>query len=70
MDVPIPRPRWVSSTTTALTQVTQSLVVEPRATPRLPDVNLVDLTVKKSLKVQRLRMTPTLDLFNIFNSNT
>ncbi|MGE3513408.1 MAG: TonB-dependent receptor, partial [Vicinamibacterales bacterium] len=59
----------VSNATTTLTQVTQSIVVEPRATTRLPSVNLVDLTVKRAFKLDRVRIQPALDLFNIFNSN-
>lgn len=60
----------VGSATATLTQVTQSLVVQPRASTRLPDVDLVDLTFKKSFRFQRARIQPTLDLFNIFNSNS
>jgi hypothetical protein len=59
----------VSATTVALTQVTQSLVVEPRATTRLPSVNLFDMTFKRPFTIQGLRVQPAVDVFNIFNSN-
>jgi len=60
----------VGAATATLTQVTQSLAVQPRASTRLPNVDLVDLTFKKSFRIQRARIQPTLDLFNIFNSNS
>ncbi len=59
----------VGSSTVALTQVTQSIVVEPRGTTRLPDVNLVDLNAKKTFKVRQLTLRPTIELFNVLNSN-
>jgi len=57
----------VTSATVPLTQVTQSLRVEPRGTTRLPDVRLVDLSVKKLIRAGRSRIEPGVDLFNVFN---
>jgi hypothetical protein len=60
----------VSSSTVALTQVTQSLVVEPRATHRLPDVNLIDLNVRRVFRFSKGRsFEPVVELFNILNSS-
>ena len=60
----------VGASTVALTQVTQSIVVEPRGTTRLPDVNLVDINVKKNIRVgSQLSAQPVVEVFNLLNSN-
>jgi hypothetical protein len=60
----------VSASTIALTQVSQSIVVEPRGTTRLPDVNLLDVSLKKTLKfANHFTAQPSLDVFNVLNSN-
>jgi hypothetical protein len=60
----------VGQSTVTLTQVTQSLVVEPRGTERLPNVNLLDFNAKKTFRLnQRLSAQPVLELFNVLNSN-
>jgi hypothetical protein len=60
----------VSTSTVPLTQVTQSIVVEPRGTTRLPDVNLLDFNVKKSFKGRnRFSVEPAVEVFNLLNSN-
>jgi hypothetical protein len=58
----------VTSATVPLTRVTQSLRVEPRGTTRLPDVRLLDLSVKKLIRAGRSRIEPGLDLFNVLNA--
>jgi hypothetical protein len=60
----------VGATTVALTQVTQSIVVQPRGTTRLPDVNLLDMNVKKIVRFNnRFSAQPALEVFNLLNSN-
>jgi hypothetical protein len=60
----------VSASTVPLTQVTQSIVVEPRGTTRLPDVNLLDFNIKKSFKASnRFSAEPVVEVFNLLNSN-
>jgi hypothetical protein len=60
----------VTSATVPLTQVSQSIVVEPRGTTRLPDVNLLDLNVKKRLKAgPRFTAEPTVEVYNVLNSS-
>jgi hypothetical protein len=60
----------VSASTVPLTQVTQSIVVEPRGTTRLPDVNLLDFNIRKSFKASnRFSTEPVVEVFNVLNSN-
>jgi len=60
----------VGAATVALTQVTQSITVEPRGTTRLPDVNLVDFNVKKTIKAGgSLSIQPAVEVFNLLNSS-
>ena len=58
----------VTSSTLALTQVSQSIRVEPRSSTRLPDTNIVDMSVKKVIKVGRYSAEPSMDIFNLFNA--
>ena len=61
----------VGSNTVALTQVSQSLVVNPRGTNRLPDVNAFDMAVRKRFQISRtLTAEPAVELFNLANANT
>ena len=60
----------VSGNTVALTQVTQSLVVEPRGTTRLPPLNSIDVSVKRSFKRGAVSFEPRLDLYNLTNAAT
>jgi len=57
----------VSSNTVRLTQVSQSVVIEPSGTRRLPNITMVDLNLKRALKVGALRLEPRIDVFNVFN---
>jgi hypothetical protein len=60
----------VGRTTAALTQVTQSIVVEPRGTTRLPDVNLVDVNVRKIFRIRSgFTIQPVFEIFNLLNSS-
>ena len=58
----------VSSATVALTQVAQVLTVEPRGTTRVEDVNMVDLSLRRSISAGRYRVTPVMDIFNLLNA--
>jgi hypothetical protein len=58
----------VTSSTAALTQVSQSIRVEPRRNNRLPDTNMVDISVKKVLRVGRYTAEPGIDIFNTLNA--
>jgi hypothetical protein len=57
----------VGNNTIALTQGPTTLVVEPRGTTRLPPVASVDFSVRKSFRVQQLRLEPRLDFYNMTN---
>ena len=61
---------WRGSNTVALTQVTQSLVVEPRGTTRLPALNSIDLSVKRPFKRGAVSFEPRLDMYNLTNAAT
>ncbi len=60
----------VGSNTAALTQVSQSLVVEPRGTTRLPALNSIDLSVKRPFKRGIVSVEPRLDIYNLTNAAT
>ncbi len=59
----------VGRNTVALTQVSQSITVEPRGTTRLPDVNMVDLSLRRSFRQGRYTVEPVLDVFNLLNGS-
>jgi hypothetical protein len=59
----------VTTQTVRLTQVSQTLVVEPSGTKRQPNVNIVDLNLKRSLKFGGVRFYPRVDVFNILNTS-
>lgn len=61
----------VTGATVPLTQVTQSLRIEERGTSRLPDNNIIDLSLRKSIRIgESFSTEPTLDIFNLTNANT
>lgn len=59
----------VNAATIPLTRVTQSIAVQPRATTRLPDVNMLDLSLRRPVQVGRYSVEPVLDLFNMTNGS-
>ena len=68
----LPQTRTYTVTTTTvpgLTQVTQSVQLVPRGEYRYPANNLVDLRLVKIFNFESVKMEPTLDVYNIFNSN-
>jgi hypothetical protein len=59
----------VGNNTVKLTQGSNlTLVVEPRGTTRLPPVSSVDVSVRKSFKVQQWRLEPRIDFYNLTNA--
>lgn len=60
----------VASDTVRLTQVSQEITVEPRATVRYPDVNMVDLSVRRAFRFGARSIEPVLDIFNLTNENS
>ena len=59
----------VNSATLPLTRVTQTITVEPRASTRLPSVNMVDLSLRRPMRVGRLAVEPVMDVFNLTNGS-
>lgn len=60
----------IAGNTVALTQVTQSITVEPRATTRLPALNQLDLSIKRRWRIGATSVEPRVDLYNITNAAT
>jgi hypothetical protein len=60
----------VGSNTVALTQVSQSLLVEPRATTRLPPLNSIDISVKRPFRRGAVSIEPRVDFYNLTNNAT
>lgn len=59
----------VSRDTVTLTQVNQTLVIQPRGTVRRPDVTTLDLNLRKTFTRGGLRVEPRIDIFNLFNAS-
>jgi hypothetical protein len=59
----------VTSATVRLTQVNQTLVVDPVGTIRQPDVSLLDLNVQRPFTLGKMRLDPRIDVFNLLNSS-
>jgi hypothetical protein len=60
----------VGSNTVALTQVSQSILVEPRGTTRLPSLTLVDFNVRKIFRMDQRSIEPVFEIHNVFNVAT
>lgn len=58
----------VGGNTVKLTQVSQSLVVEPRGTTRPPPVHSLDVSLRKTWKVRNVAFEPVLDAYNLMNA--
>jgi len=53
-----------------LTRVTQTIAVGPRGSTRLPGVNMVDLSLRKSFNAGgRYAFEPVFDVFNLTNGS-
>jgi carboxypeptidase family protein/TonB-dependent receptor-like protein len=59
----------VSSNTGALTRVSQRVTFEPRGTTRLPDVNMIDFSLRKTFTSGRYSLEPIMDMFNVTNGS-
>lgn len=59
----------VNAATIPLTRVTQSIAVQPRASTRLPDVNMLDLSLRRPMQIGRYSVEPVLDIFNMTNGS-
>ena len=59
----------VGPDTVALTQVAQTITVEPRGTVRLPVVNMVDISVRRAFRSGRYAIEPVFDIFNLLNGS-
>ena len=51
-----------------LTQVNQDIVVEPRATTRKADLNVVDINFGKTVSRGRFKVEPRVEVFNLLNT--
>jgi hypothetical protein len=64
---PITQTVLVSSTTVRLTQVSQSIVMAPAGTTRLPNITEIDMNVQRNIRFGKFRLSPRVDVFNLFN---
>jgi hypothetical protein len=59
----------VTSATVGLTQGTQTVVVKPRASVRLPNVAQLDMSVRRTFRWQGKTFTPRADFCNMTNES-
>jgi outer membrane receptor protein involved in Fe transport len=60
----------VTGATVPLTRVSQRVTVDPRGTTRLPSVNIVDVSARKTFNAGRgVSIEPVLDVFNLTNGS-
>ncbi len=60
----------IGNNTIALTQGTTSLIVEPRGTTRLPDLNQLDMSFRKVFRSGGKIYQPRLDIYNMLNTSS
>jgi hypothetical protein len=60
----------VGNNTVALTQGTTTIMVEPRGTTRLPDLNQLDMSVRRVFRSGARTFQPRLDVYNLLNAAT
>lgn len=60
----------VGNNTIALTQGSTSVAVDPRGTVRLPHLNQLDVSFRKSFRSGAKVLSPRIDLYNLANSAT
>jgi len=58
----------VGSNTVRLTQVSQSVVIEPRGTTRPPSVDSLDASVRYTWRHRATSFEPVLDMYNLLNA--
>ena len=60
----------VTGATVPLTRVSQRVTVEPRGTTRLPTVNMVDVSARKTVGAGRdVSIEPVVDVYNLTNGS-
>jgi hypothetical protein len=60
----------VGSNTVALTQTTQTVIVASRGTTRYPDLNQLDISLRKAVRVGKKVFQPRVDFYNLTNAAT
>ena len=60
----------VGNNTVALTQGTTNIIIEPRGTNRLPNLNQFDMSLRKVFRAGGKVYQPRLDVYNLANSAT
>jgi hypothetical protein len=60
----------VGNNTVALTQGTQVITVAPRGATRFPDLNQLDLSLRKAIRFGTKVFQPRLDFYNVTNAAT
>jgi outer membrane receptor protein involved in Fe transport len=60
----------VGNNTVALTQGTTTVTVEPRGDVRLPNLNQLDMSVRRAFRFGRKNLQPRIDFYNLANSAT
>ncbi len=60
----------VSSNTVTLTQVNQSIQVEPRGETRTPSLTLVDMNFRKVFRLEQRTIEPVFEIHNLMNVST
>jgi hypothetical protein len=59
----------VTSQTAKLTQVSQSILVEPSGTIRQPGATIVDMNLMRPITVGHTKFSPRVDIFNLLNAS-
>ncbi|HYE88943.1 MAG TPA: hypothetical protein VEA16_21465, partial [Vicinamibacterales bacterium] len=54
----------------ALTRATQTIQLSERGDERFPDVTMVDLRLSRGFRFGSRSITPTIDFFNVTNTDT
>jgi hypothetical protein len=60
----------VGNNTIALVQGTTNITVEPRGTTRLPDLNQLDFSLRRSFRMGNKLFSPRFDAYNLLNNAT
>ena len=60
----------IGNNTVALTQGTTSLMIEPRGDTRYPNLNQLDISIRKAIRSGGAVFQPRLDLYNLTNAAT
>lgn len=69
-DYQISRAFFTAQTGKSLTPTTLTIPLAAFGTDTLPDTNLVDISIRKTFKLERYRLDPHMDIFNLMNAAT